>query len=221
MWHRVGEETFISTFLLHCRVFTCPPWNGYCFNMFLIWRAILYRCMNLYLLPVRHFHMLYYICLQYISVVHKKTGWEILFYTQCSACLQGLEGLKLREPTFFPLCTNTHSHTEINMHRSRILVMRQDEKKKSRSCSVTSFYARPLGIVSFSSMCMRNDQKRQHCNRYNIWNYCSFKVSVGLFCFCSFALFLYPRACVCSIFIPSPCMSPAITHISSFKCCLS
>lgn len=38
---------------------------------------------------------------------------------------------------------------------------------------------------------------------------------------CLFALFLYLRACACSIFISSPCMSLTVMHISSFKCRLS
>lgn len=54
-------------------------------------------------------YICYYICLQYISVVHKRVE-KFCFYTQCSACLQGLEGLKLREPTFFCPCARIHIH---------------------------------------------------------------------------------------------------------------
>lgn len=82
--------------------------------------------MNLYLLPVRLSYMLYYICLQYISVVHKRRSFG--FYTQCSACLQGL---KLREPPFFVLVWE-HSrikrkltHTAVRFHE----VLTRDEKK--------------------------------------------------------------------------------------------
>lgn len=45
----------------------------------------------------------------YLFTVHIRcTEKKFCFYTQCSACLQGLEGLKLREPTFIAL---VHEHT--------------------------------------------------------------------------------------------------------------
>lgn len=49
---------------------------------YIIYPVILYCFMTLNLLPVRLFHMLYYICLQYISVVHKKDKNFLLFYTK-------------------------------------------------------------------------------------------------------------------------------------------
>lgn len=58
-------------------------------------------------------YTLYYICLQYISVVHIKTKeaffflfffFAFIYKHKCSACLQGL---KLREPTVLPSCNNT------------------------------------------------------------------------------------------------------------------
>lgn len=66
----IASVKLLYQFFSCTAVFLRPPRYGYCFNMFVFF-FILYCNMNLYLLPVRRFHMLYYICLQYISGVHK------------------------------------------------------------------------------------------------------------------------------------------------------
>lgn len=59
--------------------------------------------------------MLYYICLQYIRCTEKK---NFVFIHNVVLVYNGKK--KLRESTFLPLCTKTHSHIK-NMHRFKIL----------------------------------------------------------------------------------------------------
>lgn len=149
--------------------------------------------MNLYLLPVRLSYMLYYICLQYISVVHKRRSFG--FYTQCSACLQGL---KLREPPFFVLVWE-HSrikreltHTAVRFHE----VLTRDEKKNSSPFKWSMcFYVLPFLKQCPFPLCVGEMTKKD-----NIVNSrCTCKTHSQCVCLfvCLFVCLIFIPACLC------------------------
>lgn len=110
------------------------------------------------------------------------------FYTQYSACLQGL---KLREPPFFCCCcpgARTHGIFTLLWIKIR-------GERSSLSKLLTSFHS-PFWIFTLFIPCSQNGQK---------WLFL-------------FDLFLYPCAPMCCIFISSPhWLSLTVMHISYFK----
>lgn len=105
LWERnISICQILYTYFLHCCIF--PFWYGDCLIYLLyILSIILYLCMIHYLFIACQSISCYFIFVYSTYQMYIKS--KFCFYTQSSACLQCLEGLKLREPTIFPLCTIT------------------------------------------------------------------------------------------------------------------
>lgn len=101
-------------FCLFCTaMFSCPPRNGYCFNM------ICCFLFGFFYLPCDFFFVLLYESLfiacetisyvvLYLFTVHIRCTEKLGFYTLCSACLQYLKGPETQRTNFFAL---VHEHT--------------------------------------------------------------------------------------------------------------
>lgn len=122
--------------------------------------------------------------------------------------------------TFFCPSVGTHSHKmKMNTHSCQISDARW-EKSSSPFKWLVCFYVLPFLKQCPFPLCLGEMTKKDNIVNSRCCT-CKTHSQCVCLCVCLFALFLYLRACVCSIFISSPCMSLSVKHISSFKCRLS